>query len=543
MQTDSYPETVPQLVEEASIRHGDRIAFRCLGHGMSFKEVDVLSTSFAAWLQGLGLNPGDRVAVQLPNLLQYPVVAYGVLRAGMVLVNINPMYTARELEQQLSDSGARVIVLLAQQAHTLAGVYGWTPIETVVISDIGDCLPAPKRWLVNAAVKYLKKAVTPYKLPRVVGLRTALARGHKMRLQPAAVEPGSLAALQYTGGTTGVAKGAMLTHGNLLSNARQLTDTLGDTFTPDGEVSMAPLPLYHIYAFQMNLLALFNYGATSILIPDARDLAALAREIRDLPVTGMVGVNTLYSALAGHEEFRKLDFSHLRYTSAGGMAITDDTARRWEGLTGVEISEGYGLTETSPIVCANLPGQSHLGTVGKAISETEVKVIDDQGFELPPGKPGELCVKGPQVMSGYWQRPEETENVFTDDGWLRTGDIATIDQEGYVRIVDRLKDMILVSGFNVYPNEVENVLSGHDDIVECAVVGVPDEKSGEVVKAFVVTSNPDLGEQEIRDFCRGALAPYKVPKSVEFRDQLPKSNVGKILRRLLTDESGTTNSN
>lgn len=541
MEIESFPGTVPRLVEETSTRHGSKIAFRCLGHGMTFNEVESKSAHFAAWLQSCGLNPGDRVAVQLPNLLQYPVVAYGVLRAGMVLVNVNPVYTARELETQLADSGARIIVLLAQQAYLLERVVAGTSIEKVVISDIGDCLPAPKRWLVNAAVRYLKKAVAPYTLPDTIGLRKVLAQGRKIPMLPATIEPDSLAALQYTGGTTGIAKGAMLTHDNLLSNARQLTATLGDTFTPDGEISLAPLPLYHVYAFQMNLLALFHYGAMSVLIPDPRNLSALVKEIQDLPITGMVGVNTLYNALIEHEGFRNLDFSALRYTSAGGMAVTDDTARRWRVLTGIEISEGYGLTETSPIVCANLPAETRLGTVGKAISETEIKVIDAKGTELPTGSPGELCVRGPQVMKGYWQRPKETKNVFTDDGWLRTGDIATIDEEGYVRIVDRLKDMILVSGFNVYPNEVENVLSGHNEIVECAVVGVPDAKSGEAVKAFVVSSNPDLCEQEIRDYCRDSLASYKVPKYVEFRDELPKSNVGKILRRELKVDSHKAN--
>jgi long-chain acyl-CoA synthetase len=508
---------------------------------MTYGELDQLSADFAAYLQHhTTLAPGDRLVVQLPNLLQYPVILFGALRSGVVIVNTNPLYTGRELEHQLNDSGAKVLVVLANLAKAAESIIDKTQIQHVIITEVCDMHSFPKRQLINGVLRYIKKEVPDVYFPSSIGLRRALSLGRRDTFSETIRGAEDLAFLQYTGGTTGVAKGAMLSQANLLANKSQAIEHWGDSLKEGKEVFLAPLPLYHIYGFTMHCMVLFSLGANSILVPNPRDLKSVIDAFKKNKLTGMVGLNTLFVALARNEQFQALDFSSLEKTISGGMALTEDTANTWEKLTGNSIVEGYGLTETSPIVTSNDPKHPRKNTIGVALPDTELKVINADGEALPSGVAGELCVRGPQVMMGYWQRPEATAEVLTSEGWLRTGDIAVIEDDGYVRIVDRKKDMVIVSGFNVYPNEVENVLVSHPDIVEAAVIGIPDKDSGEIVKAFIVkTEGSALEFDEIKKFCKQTLTAYKVPKLYEFRDELPKSNVGKVLRRELRDSAST----
>jgi long-chain acyl-CoA synthetase len=468
---------------------------------------------------------------------QYPVVVFGAMRAGLIVVNTNPLYTTREMEHQFNDSGAKAIVVLANMAYNVEKVLPQTGIEHVIVTELADMHSPLKRTLMNAAVKHLKKMVPAYSLPQAHKLPAVLSEGSKEKFTPVECKQDDIAVLQYTGGTTGVAKGAMLTHGNLVANLLQARPMMGDTIQEGKEIVIAPLPLYHIYSFTLNCGIMLEAGAHNVLIPNPRDIPGFVKELGKHRFTAFLGLNTLFVALCNNEDFKALDFSSLKLTSSGGMALTTDTAKMWQRVTGCEISEGYGMTETSPVVTFNPSVAIQLGTIGLPIANTEVKTIDDDGNETAIGEAGELCVKGPQVMRGYWQRPEDTQKSFTKDGFLQTGDVAVIQEDGYIRIVDRKKDMIIVSGFNVYPNEIEEVLTGHPNVVECAAVGIPDAKSGEAVKVYLVATAEGVSENELKEFCRERLTAYKVPKSFVFRDDLPKTNVGKILRRELRDEA------
>ncbi len=529
-------DTVVDVLETSFKKYAAKPAFSAIGVTLTYADVDRLSANFAAWLQNnTSLRPGDRIAIQLPNLTQYPVVVFGAMRAGLIVVNTNPLYTAREMEHQFNDSGARALVVLANMAHLAQKVLPQTSIEHVIVTEIADMHSQPKRTLMNAAVKYAKKLVPPYDIPGAVPFVKTLVQGAKLTFKPVTTHGEDIAVLQYTGGTTGVAKGAMLTHKNLVANMLQLKPVLAATLTEGQETVIAPLPLYHIYSFTLNCGIMVITGNHSVLIPNPRDIPGFVSELKKWRFSCFLGLNTLFVALCNNEQFRALDFSALKMTASGGMALTSDAAKVWKTVTGCSIAEGYGMTETSPVVSINPLTQIQLGTIGLPVPNTLVKVVDDEGNELPLGQAGELLAKGPQVMKGYWQRPDETEKTLTPDGWIKTGDIALIQEDGYIRIVDRKKDMILVSGFNVYPNEIEDVVASHPDVIECAAVGIPDAKSGEAVKVFVVRSNPTLKESELKDYCRERLTGYKVPKSFEFRQELPKTNVGKILRRELRD--------
>lgn len=528
-------QSILEVIDEACDRFANKTAFSCMGQSLSYKRLDRLSRDFAAYLQHSGLKPGDRIAIQLPNTLQYPVVMLGAMRAGLVVVNTNPLYTARELQHQFNDSGAKALVVLDHLAAEVGRIIDKTSISHLIITRIADLHGPLKRPLINAAAKHLKKMVPAYDLPEAQSLRSALKSGARCSYTPVALQPGDLAVLQYTGGTTGVAKGAMLTHANLVSNMLQLETSLGGVMEQGREVCIAPLPLYHIYAFTLHALLILSKGGHSVLIPNPRDLPSLIKALQKQRFSMFVGLNTLFVSLCNNAEFRNLNFSDLKLTASGGMALNRTTAERWKTVTGCGICEGYGLTECSPVVSMNPVNQIQLGTVGRTMPESEVRVVDKEGRPLSAGEAGELCVRGPQVMAGYWQRPEATAEILSKDGWLNTGDIAVIQDDGYIRIVDRGKDMIVVSGFNVYPNEVEDVLCTHPDIIECAVIGVPNEKTGEAVKVIAVSKNPHLSVEDLRSFCRTGLTPYKLPVSLELRDELPKSNVGKVLRRELRD--------
>ncbi len=547
---DKYPAGIPREVdlkkyknmvdvfEQAVKKYGDRPAFSAVGATLTYKDLDTQSRNFAAWLQNkTDLKPGDRIAVQMPNVSQYPVVVFGAMRAGMIVVNTNPLYTTREMEHQFNDSGAKALVVLANMAENAEKVLPHTGIEHVIITEVADMHSPLKRTLMNAAVKYLKKMVPPFNIPGAHKLPAVLSAGAREKFTPVDIKLDDLAALQYTGGTTGVAKGAMLTHANLVANLTQVRPMLEDQVEEGKEVVIAPLPLYHIYSFTLNCGIMLEAGAHNILIPNPRDIPGFVKELQKQKFSAFIGLNTLFVALCNNEEFQDLDFSGLKLTASGGMALTSDTAKMWERVTGCEISEGYGMTETSPVVTFNPRSAIQIGTIGLPIPSTVIKTIDDDGNETPVGEPGELCVKGPQVMRGYWQRPDDTQKSFTEDGYLKTGDVALIQEDGYIRIVDRKKDMIIVSGFNVFPNEIEDVVTSHPKVVECAAVGIPDAKSGEAVKVYVVPTKEGVTANEIKEFCRERLTAYKVPKHFEFRDELPKSNVGKILRRELRDEA------
>ncbi|TDN54588.1 long-chain acyl-CoA synthetase [Buttiauxella sp. JUb87] len=540
---DRYQSLV-DMFEQATARYADQPAFVNMGEVMTFRKLEERSRAFAAYLQqGLGLQKGDRVALMMPNLLQYPVALFGILRAGMVVVNVNPLYTPRELEHQLNDSGASAIVIVSNFAHTLEKVVDKTQVKHVILTRMGDQLSAAKGTLVNFVVKYIKRLVPKYHLPDAISFRSALQHGYRLQYIKSEILNADLAFLQYTGGTTGVAKGAMLTHRNMLANLEQVRAAYSPLLFERKELVVTALPLYHIFALTMNCLLFIELGGQNLLITNPRDIPGLVKELAKYPFTAMTGVNTLFNALLNNKEFQQLDFSSLHLSAGGGMPVQHAVAERWEKLTGRFLLEGYGLTECAPLVSANPHDMDyHSGSIGLPVPSTEVKLIDDEGEEVPPGEPGELCVKGPQVMLGYWQRPDATDEIM-HDGWLRTGDIAVMDEEGFMRIVDRKKDMILVSGFNVYPNEIEDVVMQHSGVLEVAAVGVPNGASGEAVKIFVVKKDPALTEEALVVFCRRHLTGYKVPKLVEFREELPKSNVGKILRRELRDESVSKGNN
>ena len=543
----SYQEGVPaevdlgefqslgELFENSVRKYGDRVAYINMGAQITYAQLDQQSKDFAAYLQSvLNLPKGARVAIMMPNVLQYPIAMLGTLRAGYVVVNCNPLYTPRELEHQLKDSGAETIVILENFAHTLEQVIGKTPVKNVVIARLGDMLGFPKGSIVNFVFKYVKKMVPAWSLPRSVDFGTVLSQGGSKQFAPVNVTQEDLAFLQYTGGTTGVSKGAMLTHRNILANLAQAYAWIKPAITEGGEFVVTALPLYHIFALTANCFTFIRIGATNLLITNPRDIPAFVAELAKYPFTVVTGVNTLFNALLNNDAFNALDFSKLKVTLGGGMAVQKAVAEKWKLLTGKPLIEAYGLTETSPAATINpLNIPEYNGSIGLPISSTEVAIRNDDGVDVTLGERGELCIRGPQVMKGYYNRPEETANVLMPDGFLRTGDVAVMDNKGFIRIVDRKKDMILVSGFNVYPNEVEDVVAMHPGVLEVAAVGVPDEKSGEAVKIFVVRKDPALTPAQLIAHCRENLTGYKVPAHVEFRDELPKTNVGKILRREL----------
>lgn len=532
----NYNRTLADFFSESCKSFADNNAFTCMDRTLTYAELDRLSGRFAAYLQQhTTLKPGDRIAVQLPNILQYPVVIFGAFRAGMVVVNTNPLYTAHEIKHQLNDSGAKALVVLANIAKNAAAIINETSVEQVIVTELADLHSPFKRILLNFAVKHLKKMVPPFEFPNQIAFTRALALPDKP-WHPVTQTPDDIAVLQYTGGTTGVAKGAMLTHRNLVANMVQLNERMKNVFRPSQELYVAPLPLYHIYSFTIHCTSAVALGNHSLLIPNPRDIPAFVKTLQGKPFTFFVGLNTLFNALLRNPEFLKLDFSSMRLTCSGGMALTAETTKHWLEVTRAPISEGYGLTETSPVVSNNPLEHVQYGTVGLPLIDTECKVIDDAGNTLSSGEAGELCVKGPQVMKGYWQRPEATAEVMDTEGFFKTGDIAIIQADGYIKIVDRKKDMINVSGFKVFPNEVEDALSGHPDIVEVAVIGVPDGEGSETVKAFIVTTNEQLTIEQVRKFAKETLTAYKVPHLIEFRKELPKTNVGKILRRDLRDQ-------
>ncbi|RUL68774.1 long-chain-fatty-acid--CoA ligase [Dyella choica] len=544
-----YPDGVPAqidvnqyasvvaVLEEAFGRYRERDAFSSFGKRLSYDDIDTLSRQFAAYLTGeLKLSKGDRVAIMLPNILQYPIALFGALRAGMVVVNTNPMYTARELKHQLEDSGAAAIVVLDNFAATLQQVLAETQVKHIVTTGIGDLL-GPKGVLINFVLKHVKKMVPPYSLPHAVRFKDALVAGAKHAAPKPSITHEDIAFLQYTGGTTGVAKGAMLTHGNMVANMMQAGAWIGANLRQEREIVITALPLYHIFSLTANGLVFMRLGGLNILITNPRDMPAFVKELRNSRFSVITGVNTLFNGLLNTPGFESVDFSNLRLSLGGGMAVQRAVAERWKKVTGCTLAEAYGLTETSPAACINpLDLKEYNGSIGLPISSTEVAIWSEDNQPLGLGEVGELMVHGPQVMKGYWQRPDETAKVLTADGWLHTGDIAKMDENGYVYIVDRKKDMILVSGFNVYPNEIEDTVMKHPGVAEVAAIGIPDEHSGEAVKLFVVRKDPNLTVDELKQFCRENFTGYKRPKSIEFRDALPKSNVGKILRRELRDE-------
>lgn len=534
---DRYRSLI-DLFEHAALRYAEQTAFINMGQSISFRQLDARSRAFAAYLQqGLGLKKGDRVALMMPNLLQYPIALFGILRAGMIVVNVNPLYTPRELEHQLNDSGASAIVIVSNFAHTLEKVVAKTQVKHVILTRLGDQLSPAKGTLVNFVVKYIKKMVPKYYLPGAISFRQALHSGAQLEYVKPEIVNDDLAFLQYTGGTTGVAKGAMLTHRNMQANLEQTKATYGSLLKAGEHTVVTALPLYHIFALTVNCLLFIELGGANLLITNPRDIPGLVKELAKYPFTAITGVNTLFNALLNDAAFNQLDFSTLSLSAGGGMAVQKAVAERWEKLTGHYLLEGYGLTECSPLVSVNpYDITCHNGSIGLPVPSTDIMLVDDAGNEVPEGEPGELCIKGPQVMLGYWQRPDATDEVLKN-GWLRSGDIVTVDHEGFLRIVDRKKDMILVSGFNVYPNEIEDVLMLHPKVREAAAIGVPNDVAGEMVKICVVKKDPSLTKDELLAHCKKHLTGYKIPKIVEFRDELPKTNVGKILRRELREEA------
>ena len=544
---NSYPAGVPAEIDLAEFvslndlfertvgRYAGRTAFTCMGSSISYADLDRLSRDFAAYLQSeLKLQRGARVALMMPNLLQYPVCLFGIWRAGLVAVNCNPLYTAPELEFQLRDSGAEAIVIVENFAHVFEEIAQTVPTRHVIVTGLGDLLGPVKGRLVNGVVKYLKRIVPAWSLPQARQMRDALTKGHALTLEMADLGQQDIALLQYTGGTTGISKGAMLTHGNIIANMLQAHAWIKPFLHDGDEIIVTPLPLYHIFALTANCLTFFKVGAQNVLITNPRDIRGFVKELAKYRFTAITGVNTLFNALVHHPGFARLDFSSLRIPLGGGMAVQQAVAEKWKAITGRQLIEAYGLTETSPGVAINpLDLQNYNGSIGLPIPSTEVSLRDDDGIEVPLGQPGELCVRGPQVMKGYWNQPAETANVMMADGFLRTGDIAVMDTHGFLRISDRKKDMIIVSGFKVFPNEVEAVVAMHPGVLEVAAIGVPNEYSGEVVKIFVVKKDPGLTAEALIKHCHHSLTKYKVPHLVEFRDELPKTNVGKILRRAL----------
>jgi long-chain acyl-CoA synthetase len=541
----SYPPGVPaeidparltslaELLHRACAAFRDRPAYEQMGRIITFGQLDELTRSFAAWLQAAGMAKGDRIAIMLPNSLQYPVALFGALRAGLIVVNTNPLYTARELQHQLEDSGAKAILVLENFAHVVQEVAGRTHLEKILVTAAGDMLGFPKSLIVNYVVRHRRKQVPEWRIPGAVDLREALRAGRSLPLHPVEVGPEDIAFLQYTGGTTGVAKGAMLTHGNVSANVLQAEAWLGGRFSNEAGVLITAIPLYHIFALSANCLLFAHLGWKNVLIINARDFPALVKEMRRQPFAFFTGVNTLFNALLNTPGFASVDFSHLQVTLGGGMAVQESVAQRWKAVTGKVLTQAWGLTETSPAATINPTTDEFNGSIGLPIPSSEIAIKGEQGQDLPLGQTGEICVRGPQVMRGYWNRPDETAKVMLPDGWLRTGDVGYMDERGYVFLQDRKKDLILVSGFNVYPNEVESVAATHPGILECAAVAQSDEHSGEVVALYVVPKDPALTEHDVIEHCRKSLAGYKVPKHVYFRRELPKSNVGKILRKEL----------
>ena len=545
----SYPPGVPadidprelhslkELLEVTCKAHADRVAYVQMDTSITYRELDELSRAFGAWLQLAGFKKGDRLAIMLPNTLQYPIALFGAQRAGLVVVNTNPLYTAPELEHQLVDSGATAILVLENFAHVVEAVLPRTKLKHVLVTAVGDFLSFPKSWIVNFVVRRVRKQVRPWHIAGATDFKAAVAKGKHSKLAPVALGPEDLAFLQYTGGTTGVAKGAMLTHGNICANVLQCEAWVGQDLRTLAGVLITPIPLYHIFALTANCLLFLRLGWKNVLIINPRDFPAVIAEMKKYPFAFITGVNTLFNALMHAPGFDTIDFSTLKITLGGGMAVQEAVARRWKEVTGGHIlTQAWGLTETSPAACINPPSAEFNGSIGLPISSTEVSIRDDAGKELAVNEVGEICVRGPQVMLGYWNRPDETQKVMLPEGWLRTGDVGRIDANGFVYIEDRKKDMILVSGFNVYPNEVEAVAATHPGILEAAAVAQPDEHSGEVVALFVVRKDPALTERDVIEFCRKSLAGYKTPKHVYFRNDLPKTNVGKILRKALRDE-------
>ena len=533
---DAY-RSIPQLIDENIGKYRERPAYICMGKTLSFGDVDLLSTRFGAWLQSRGLARGARVAVMMPNVLQYPVAVFGILRAGYTVVNVNPLYTPRELEHQLKDSGAEAIIILENFATTLEHVLARTPVKHIVVASLGDLLGV-KGLIVNFVVRNVKKLVPAFNLPGAIRFNDVISQAASLQLKKPDINPEDLAFLQYTGGTTGVSKGAMLTHRNVIANMEQVSAWFAPTRDDaNPHVMVAPLPLYHIYALTCNCLFMLRDGGCNLLIPNPRDIPGFIKELKNNRFTSISGLNTLYNALLNHPEFAQVDFSQLRMSSAGGMAMQKAVADRWQKATKIPILEGYGLTETSPVATTNpVDITEFTGTIGLPVPSTVITIRDDEEHILPTGKVGEICIAGPQVMKGYWQRPEDTAKVMTKDGAFKTGDIGVMDERGFVTIVDRKKDMILVSGFNVYPNELEQVVAMMPGVLEVAAIGVPDEHSGEVPKLFIVKKDPALTESQVMEFCKEQLTGYKRPKYIEFRAELPKTNVGKILRRALRDE-------
>ncbi len=547
-----YPAGVPGEVDtsayasladvfaQSCARYRDRPAFRSMGTTLTYAEVDRKTRSFAAFLQKrCGLVKGDRLAIMLPNVLQYPIALFGAFRAGLVVVNCNPLYTPRELEHQLRDSGAKAIVVLENFARTLQEVVGRTQVETVITTQLGDLFPPIKSRLTNLVVKYAKKMVPRWHIDGAIAFKVALAAGKRQALDPVSLTQDDIAFLQYTGGTTGVPKGAMLSHGNMVANLQQISAWIGPEFREGAEIVVTPLPLYHVFALTANLLTFVKWGALNVLIANPRDIRGLVAELGRVPFTAITGVNTLFAALVRNPRFARIDTHALKMAFGGGMPVQRAVAERWTAITGAPLIEGYGLTEASPLVAGNpLDAQEHTGTVGLPFPSTDVSIRDELGEELPLGETGEICVRGPQVMKGYWNQPEETAKVFTRDGWLRTGDMGFMDATGRIKLTDRKKDMIVVSGFKVYPNEVEEVVMAHPGVLEAAAIGAPDERSGQVVMVVVVRGDPALTAEQLIAHCRLQLTGYKVPRHVLFRNEpLPKSPVGKILRRLVRDSA------
>jgi len=548
---DQYPAHVPaeidmnqygsivDVIDKSCHDYHDKVAFVNFGAELTYKQIDDYSQAFGAYLQSLGLTKGDRVAIMMPNLLQYPIAVFGALRAGLVVVNTNPLYTARELKHQLKDSGAKAIVILENFASILEAVIRDTDVEHVIKTSVGDLVGFPKGAIMNFVLRHVKKAVPSYQLSQAVPFMKALQIGGTQALDRAELSHSDLAFLQYTGGTTGVSKGAMLTHGNMVANMQQSSAWLGGQVKLGQEVIITALPLYHIFALTANCLVFWKFGGRNVLITNPRDMPGFVKELSKEKFTAITGVNTLFNGLLNTPGFSDLDFSTLSLSLGGGMAVQKAVADRWKAVTGNTLVEAYGLTETSPAACMNpMDIADYNGAIGLPISSTECRVIDEDGQVLGVEETGELCIRGPQVMKGYWQRPEETAKVLSEDGWLRTGDMAKMDAQGFFYIVDRKKDMILVSGFNVYPNEIEDVVAAHPSVIEVGAIGVPDEKSGEVVKIVVVRKDAALTTAELEEHCRKELTGYKVPRYIEFVDELPKTNVGKILRRELRDLYG-----
>lgn len=529
--------SVPHLFAESVKKFQNRKAYLCMGASLTFGKLDRVSRHIAAWLQSKGLSKGDRVAVMMPNILQYPVCVFAILRAGFTVVNVNPLYTPRELEHQLNDSGAEVIFVLENFAHTLQEVVGKTRVKHVVVATLGDLMGFFKGALVNFVIRSIKKKVPAWSIPEAIKFNDALVEGVDIQLKTVEVSSSDIAFLQYTGGTTGVSKGAMLTHGNIIANLEQVAAW----FSPKHDdyrtyLMVAPLPLYHIYSLTCCCLFMMREGGCNLLIPNPRDIGGFIKELRKYRFTAISSLNTLYNGLMNHPDFAKINFSNLNLSLAGGMAMQRVVAERWHKLTGQPVIEGYGLTETSPVAISNpLTIMEYNGTIGVPIPSTVITIRDDDGNILPIGESGEICIQGPQVMKGYWNRPDETAKVMTEDGAFKTGDIGIMNEEGFIKIVDRKKDMILVSGFNVYPNEIEEIVASHPGVLECAAIGIPDVNCGEIPKIFVVKKDPNLTEADLLTYCREKLTGYKMPKAVEFRTELPKTNVGKILRRALRD--------